>query len=460
MATVTRENIGLLNDKITVTVSKEDYLPSFEKALKHYAKGANVPGFRKGMVPSGVIKKMHGPAVFSDEVLRSIEKGLTDYMTQEKLDIFAQPLPSSENDPRKLDMNNPADYSFAFEVGLKPDFVMPDLAKLKLIKYNIEVTDAMIDEEVKRLQSRLGKLTEPETVSSDENVLNLKFEECDSEGNLVENGIAKDNSLLVKYFSESLRPELMGKKNDDSFVIQLKSAFEDKERDWLLNDLGLNKEDASSIEKYFKVTITKVGLVENRELNEEFFKEVYPNKEIKTESEFREQIKSEIANYWGSQSRNHLHHELYHAMLDDTKVEFPETFLKRWLLNGGEKPKSPNQVEEEFPIFKNQLKWTLISDHIIKENSLDVNQQELRDSLRSQVMSYFGSMGAADSNLDWLDTYVDRMMKDDQQIESAYRRLITEKLFNWAETQIHPNEKGISVEDFQNLQKEHEHHAH
>ncbi|PWT97302.1 MAG: trigger factor [Bacteroidetes bacterium] len=459
MATVTRENIGLLNDKITVTVSKEDYLPSFEKALKHYAKAANVPGFRKGMVPSGVIKKMHGPAVFSDEVLRSIEKGLTDYMTQEKLDIFAQPLPSAENDPRKLDMNNPAEYSFAFEVGLKPEFKMPDLAKLKLTKYNIEVTDSMIDEEVKRLQSRLGKMTEPETVTSDENVLNIKFEETDKDGNPVENGIVKENSLLVKYFSESVRPELMGKKKDDSVVVQLKSGFEDKEREWLIHDLGLNKDDESSVEKYFKATITKVGLVENRELNEEFFKEVYPNKEIKTEAEFREQIKSEIANYWASQSRNHLHHELYHALLDGTQVEFPESFLKRWLLNGGEKPKSPTQVEEEFPIFKNQLKWTLISDDIIKGNNLEVNPQELRDSLRSQVMSYFGSMGA-DSNLDWLDTYVDRMMKDEQQVESAYRRLITEKLFNWAETQIQPNEKSISVEDFQNLQKEHEHHAH
>src|SRR5690606_40651958 len=119
MATVTRENIGVLNDKITVTVSKEDYFPPFEKALKQYAKSANIPGFRKGMVPSGVIKKMHGPAVYTEEVLRSIEKGLIDYLEQEKLDIFAQPLPAADNDPGSLDMNNPAEYSFHFEVGLK-----------------------------------------------------------------------------------------------------------------------------------------------------------------------------------------------------------------------------------------------------------------------------------------------------------------------------------------------------
>ncbi len=459
MATVTRENIGLLNDRITVTVSKDDYLPSFEKALKQYARSANVPGFRKGMVPPGVIKKMHGASVFSDEVLKSIEKGLMDYLNQEKLDIFAQPMPSTENDPAKLDMNNPVDYSFAFEVGLKPGFELADLGKMKLTRYKVEVTDQMIDEEVKRLQSRLGKMTEPETISSDENVLNLTFEESDAQGNPVENGISKENSLLVKYFREPSRMELIGKKKSDVLVIQLKDGFEDKEREWLINDLGLDKEDPAAIEKYFKLTITKIGLVENRELNEEFFGEVYPGKEIKTDAEFRDQIKSEIEKYWDAQSRNYLHHELYHALIDETRIEFPEGFLKRWLQSGGEKPKSTEQVEEEFPVFKNQLTWTLISDKMIRENNLEVSDEELREYLKNQVLSYFGAMPQG-TDLGWMDSYVDRMMKDEQQVEGAYRRLITEKVFQWAETKIQPEEKPIGAEDFQKLQKEHEHHNH
>ena len=127
MATVTRENIGLLTDKITVNVSKGDYLPSFEKSLKQYGKQANIPGFRKGMVPAGLIKKMYGNSVFTDEVLRTVEKELTTYMSTEKLEIFAQPLPLPENDARQIDINNPADYSFAFEVGLKPSFNLADL---------------------------------------------------------------------------------------------------------------------------------------------------------------------------------------------------------------------------------------------------------------------------------------------------------------------------------------------
>ena len=122
MSLVTRENIGVLTDKITVKVQKDDYLPSFEKALKDYSRKANIPGFRKGMVPAGLIKKMYGNSVFADEVLRSVEKELTSYMANEKLDIFAQPLPLPENDARQIDMTRPEDYSFAFEVVLKPAF--------------------------------------------------------------------------------------------------------------------------------------------------------------------------------------------------------------------------------------------------------------------------------------------------------------------------------------------------
>ena len=198
MATVTRENIGLLNDKITVKVVGDDYLPSFEKALKSYSKTANIPGFRKGMVPTGMIKKMHGQAVFTDEVLKTVEKELTNYVNTEKLEIFAQPIPLEENDARSLDVNNPAEYAFAFEVGLKPEFSIANLGTEKITRYKVTVTDEMVNEEVNRLQLRHGKMTDPEEVTGDDNVVNVIFIETDEAGNEVEGGIRKDNSLLVK----------------------------------------------------------------------------------------------------------------------------------------------------------------------------------------------------------------------------------------------------------------------
>ncbi|MBS1918322.1 MAG: trigger factor [Bacteroidetes bacterium] len=459
MATVTRENISLLNDKITVKVAKDDYLPSFEKALKEYSKKANIPGFRKGMVPVGMIKKMYGNSVLTDEVLRTVEKELTNYMTSEKLDIFAQPLPLPENDARQIDVSSPAEYAFAFEVGLKPEFTIADLAKAKLTRYKIEVTDQMVNDEVERLQIRNGKMTDPESVTGDDNVINITFTESDADGNAIEGGISKDNSLLVKYFNENFRKNWIGKKKDDFVVLQLATAFDEKEREWIISDLGLDKEDKTATEKYFKVTITKVGLVERAELNEEFFKTVYPKKEIKTEEEFKAAIKEEINNYWDAQTRSQLHHSLYHEILDHTNIDFPESFLKRWIQSSGEQPKSAEEAEHEFPVFANQLKWTLIVNKVVTENNIEVTADDIKASAKQQLLSYMQGQ-VMDEEQPWITDYVNRMMQDRKFVEETMHRIQTDKVFAWTETQIKPTEKTITAEEFNKMQQEHQHHHH
>src|SRR5688572_23793215 len=185
MATITKENIGLLHEKLTVKLEKTDYLPSFEKALKEYGKKANIPGFRKGMVPASLIKMMYGPSLFTDEVLRSVDRELIGYLQNDKLDIFAQPLPL-ETDIRQLDVNNPADYSFHFEVGVKPGFELADLGTAKTTRYVVTVTDDMINSEIARLQNRYGNLKDQDAVADEENVLNVIFTEVDENGNTIE----------------------------------------------------------------------------------------------------------------------------------------------------------------------------------------------------------------------------------------------------------------------------------
>ena len=453
MAEVKRENIGLLHDKLTVKLTKEDYYPSFEKSIKEYSKKANIPGFRKGMVPAGMVKKMYGASVFYDAVIKEVEKEIQNYLTAEKPDFFAQPLPMS-SDLRHLDMNNPADYEFPFEIGLKPQ-VDVDLAKAKLTLHKVKVTDEMINEEIKQLQNRHGKMLDPETVSSEENVLNVNFVEADAEGNAAQDGITKDNSLLVKYFTPVFREQLMGKKKDDSIVLQLNNAFEEKEREWIIGDLGLDKDDTSAGDKYFKMMITKVGLVERRELNEEFFNEVLAGKEMKTEEAFRNELRDEIQKHWDAQSRVQLHDQIYHFLLD-TPIQFPDEFLKKWLQRGGEKEKSEEEVEAEFPSFTNQLKWTLISDKIIKENNLEVTEEELRENMKKEILQYFGQM-KMDGDTSWIESYIDRMMKEEKQVDASYRRLITDKLFSWAEGQSKPEEKEVSAEELTRMQHNHHH---
>jgi trigger factor len=455
MATVTKENIGLLHEKLTVKLEKTDYLPSFEKALKEYSKKANIPGFRKGMVPAGLIKKMYGTDLFRDEVLRTVDKELVSYLQNDKLDIFAQPLPL-EWDDRQIDLNNPADYTFHFEVGMKPDFNLPELAKAPITRYVVNVTDEMVDNEIARLQNRYGNMTDKEAVDGDENVLNVVFTETDATGNEIEGGIKKDNSLLVKYFSEAYRNTLTGKKTGDVFNVQLKTAFDDKEREWIVSDLG-GKEDPTAADKYFNIAITKVGLLEKRELNEEFFNQLYPNAEIKTEADFGNKLKEEIQNYWASQARNQIHDQAYHQLIDHTEIKFPEGFLRKWIKTQGQDPKSDEEVEKEFPGFLNQLKWTLITDKIVNENGVQVNPDEVRAFAKQQLFSYMGGANLGEDQ-PWVNDYVEKMMKDRKFVEDSYTRIQTQKIFEWAETQVKPTDKAISAEDFTKMVEEHKHH--
>jgi trigger factor len=455
MATVTRENIGLLHDKIVVKVSKEDYFSSFDKKLKEYSKTANIPGFRKGMVPAGMIKKMYGSSIFTDEVVKTVEKELYNYLNTEKPEIFAQPLPLA-SDLAKMDLNNPADYEFGFEMGLKPAYTIADLSKAKLTLHKVKATDTMVEDEINRMQIKGGKMTEPETVDNEENVLNILFKEADKDGTVIEGGITKENSVIVKYFTAAVQKKVMGKKVGDIVTIQLSKAFEGDKLTAIVKDLGLDADDKEAAKKYFNLEIVKIGLVEKRELNEEFFKEIYPAKDIKTEEELRTAIKEEIQQYWDAQSRNQLQDQLYHYLIDETKMEFPADFLKRWMQNGGEKPKTVEEVEHEFPSFTNSLKWTLISDKLIQDNKLQVTNEELRESMKTEVMRYFGTMNLGEDTA-WLDSYIDRMMKDEKQVDSSYRRLVTDKLFGWIEGQIKTKEKEVTGEELGAMMHNHQH---
>jgi trigger factor len=459
MATVTQQEVAPLHKQISITINKEDYLPQFEKALKDYSKKANIPGFRKGMVPAGLIRKMYGNSLFVDEVLRTVDREVISFIQKENLDIFAQPIPLEMN-LAQLDVNKPSAYNFTFEVGMKPEFSLPELSKENVKRYKVDVTDAMVAEEVDRLLHRYGNVTEPEAISNEENVLNVLFIETDAAGNEVDGGIRKENSLLVKYFNSSIQQQLMGKKKDDTLQILL-SDIEERERAAVLEDLGLTEEEAAG--KPFKIVLTKIGQVEKRELNEELFSQLFPKDEIKTEEEFRNRIKTEMESQWNQESRNQLHHQLYHILLEHTHINFPEAFLKRWMKSGGQQegqpPKSDEEVEQEFPTFINQLKWTLITDKIAQENDLQVQQEDVRQFAKQQLLGYMG-MSALDEEQDWVRDYIDRMMKDRKYVEDAYNRLQTQKMFEWAESQVAAQETLISKEEFMRMNETHQHEHH
>src|SRR5437867_3760574 len=320
------------------------------------------------MIPAFLINRMYGSSLFADGVLRSIDRELVEYLETEKVDIFAQPLPDELN-LRQLDVNSPTDYHFSFEIGLKPDFKLADLGKTKTTRYKVKVTDEMINSEIARLQNRYGNMKDEDTVTTEENVLNVTFSEVDENGNNLPDGITKDNSLLVKYFAQNIRKERMTK------------------------------------------------------------------------------------------AKKQVQQHAYHELLDHTEIKFPEDFLKKWMKTQGEKSKSDEDVEKELPVFINQLKWTLISDKIVSESGIQVTQDEIRNFARQQLFGYMG-MGQLDEEQAWVKDYVEKMMKDRKYLEDAYNRIQGQKIFDWAEIQLNPEEKQITAEEFTKLVEAHQHHHH
>lgn len=458
MASVTRESIGNLHEKITVKLEKQDYLPEFEKDIKSYSKRANIPGFRKGMVPIGMIRKMVGKELYTDVVIKSAEKELRNYLEEEKVDYFGQPLflNDDENFP-VLNLQDPAEYEFLFEVGLRPqvEINLPKETDLKLYKVQVKPED--IDQRIDNLQNQFGNLKPVETIENGENIINFSVTRVDQEGQPVEGGLSANSSLYVKVFSEDFQEKLNGKKKDDVLRGVLGEMVDPEKYGGFYENIGVDPEDKETLSSEVEIKISDVNTLEKLPLNEEFFKKAYPALEIKTEEEFRKAIEEDEQKNWDRAAKNFLDHNVHHLLME-IPVALPEDFLKKMMADP-KKPSTPEEVNKAFPEFSKQLKWSLISQKIIQDHNLSISEDEIREDIKSELKNYFQNMNLGESSDDgWLDDYVNRVMADKKQQEQRIDKLMVEKVFDWALTQISIPEIEISQEDFRKEISEHQHH--
>lgn len=460
MSSVTQENIAKYHERIIVSLSKEDYMPEIDKSLKIFSKNAQIPGFRKGMVPVGIVRKMYGASIFSEEIMKLASKNLEDYLIQNKFEIFGRPIQGANQKPYNFDINNPSDYTFEFEIGTKPAFDIPFLSGSATIPlYKVSVSDSILQEEIEKLQYKAGEMKDPESVTTEDNVLNVVFTECDTDGNAIVGGIQKDNSLLVKYFTQSLQEQLMGKKAGDFILFNLQATFDEKLLPAIMKDLNLDAQDEAARNKNFKLGITKVGLIEKAELNLATFEKIYPGREIETEEKFRETLRSEMEQYWSTQSRTFLHNELFERLVHETPIELPINFLKRFMSIGGEKYVAPEEVEKQFGNFDHQIRWELISSELVQQFGIEVTKTDLETAARMQVMSYFGQHGEMPSmDAEWLDPFIEKQLADKKFRGELENKIITDKLFWAIEQKVNLQETEVSVEEFVKIPVSHHHH--
>ena len=452
MATVTQENIGTLHEKIKITLPKDDYVPSFTSSLKKQAKNANLPGFRKGMVPAGMLRKMYGPGIFQEEILKMASKQLEKYILDNKIEFLARPLPAESQALLKLDMDSTDDYVFEYEYAAVPNMELSLLdSKDKWPLYKVDVTDEMINEEVERFRYKAGNMLDVEEISQEDNVLNVSITETSNP-----EAEAKDNSLLLKYFTPKAQEELKGKKVDASITMKMSDAINADVLPAIIKDLGLDPAVEDNKDKEFTILITKIGVIEKPEMTEEFFKQIYPTQEIKTEDEFRAQVKLDIENYWNSQSKNFLHNEIYERFIHETAFDMPDTFLKRWLLVSEDKYKSMADVEAAYDGFSHGIRWELILKKIVEANNIDVSHEEIETAVKAQLAQYFGG-AQFDEGAEWVQQFLNKQMQDRDTYEKTYRQVLNTKVFDFLENKLDTEEKTISVDDFIKLPHTHHH---
>lgn len=457
MATITRQPIGELHDKVVIKLTKEDYYPSFEKSLKSYAKTANVPGFRKGNVPAGLVKKMYGQSVFQDEILRTAGQQLEGYLQQNSVGIFGQPMIMPQESALALDMNNPQDVDFAFEIGLKPDFQIPALdGSHTLTRYNVQISDSVIEDEIKRITRRYGKVENPDTITTGDNILYATFTPTNETGEPTEGATPVEETVLIEKLPAKFREMLMGRKADESLLFRPIDVAEPEELPAFMKDSLKN--DVAAAEHYYEVKITKIGLLVPRELDIMLYGEVFPVDNIIDEAGFRARIAEELQREYAKAAENRMNDEIYELLVHTTPIQLPVAFLKRWMREGQEKPLSEAQVERDFPGFDHQLRWTLISDKLIQDAGINVTRDEVLHDIKGRVMAHFGM--EPDEEAPWLKDYMQKLSKDQKTMDETYRQLLYARLFDWLRTKFAIVEKDVTDEEFLNLASAHDMHHH
>lgn len=432
---IKHENTDTLNAVVKVDINKEDYQPKVDKILKDYKKSANIPGFRKGHVPIGLIKKQYGKAVLVDEVNKLLQDALNKYITEEKLDILGNPLPKQQDD---FDWNNDT-YQFEFELGLAPEFDI-DLNPKKGIKhYKIEADKDMIDNQIKSIQKQYGKLVSQNEVK---------------EGFLVQGKFVNEEEEIDH--QTTLKPEdlkskkdqklLLGAKVNDSITYKTKGLFKDTAD--LAKHLGIEEDKAKELKTEVNFEISEINEEILAELNEELFNKIYPNAEIKTEKDLREKIKDDAESQLEQQSDQQLLNDVSEYLIDNVEFDLPSDFLKKWLRVSGEEELTEEQAKEEFEKSEKGLRFQLIEGKIIKDNKLQVTMDEIKDTTKNQIKMQMAQYGQMDLPDEQLESFAQSVLQKEDEVKKISDQVMNKKLLDFYKNNVNLKVKTVNYEKF------------
>lgn len=446
---VSFENPDKINGLLTITVEEDDYKSEVEKTLKDYRKKANVPGFRPGQVPMGMIKRQFGSAVKMDAVNKIVGEQINKYIADNKINMLGQPLASEAQQPQDLEKEAP--YTFIFDIAVAPEFDIELTAKDKIDYYDITVDDALIDRQVEMFASRLGKNADVEEYA-DGDVIKGDLRELDEKGNTKENGLTVEAAMVMpEYIKAAAQKKLFkGAKVGDVITFNPRKAYKDRDAE-LASLLKVGKDKLAEHEGDFSYQITNIQRFENHPVDQELFDQTFGKGQVKDEKEFRAKIAEGL--------KKQLEMDSDYKFLQDVRkyaeekvgqLTYPDALLKR-VMKENNKEKNQEFIDKNYEASIRELTWSLIRNKLSEKAQVKVNDDDVRNAARETARVQFAQYGMNNVPDEYVNNYADQLLKKQESVQQFVDRAVDLKLIEAIKRVVKLNKKSISLDDFNKM---------
>ncbi len=442
------ENPDKINGQLTVTVEESDYKEDVEKTLKDYRKKANMPGFRPGQVPMGMIKRQYGPAVKMDVINKQVGRKVYDYIKENNIPMLGEPLASEKHDA--VDLEKDAPYTFVFDIAVAPDFKIELNGKNKIDYYKIQVDDKLIDQQVDSFAARMGEYVKAESFEGND-MLKGDLRELDEQGNTKEGGLTVEAAVLMPAYIkvEEEKKKFDGAKLGDIVTFNPRKAYASDVE--LASFLKIDKEQVKDHEGDFSYQITEINRFQNHAVNQELFDNIYGKDAVKDEKQFREKIAEGLqAQLEGESDYKFLLDTRAYAEKKVGKLEYPDELLKR-IMRKNNPDKDEAFVEKNYDESIKQLTWHLIKEQLVKAHDIKVEDQDVKEVARAAARAQFAQYGMSNVPDEYIDNYVNDLLKKQESVDAFIDRAVDTKLTQALKNSVKLNEKEISLDDFQKM---------
>ena len=447
---VSFQNIDKVSALLTVKLEKADYQEKVDKSLKTFRQKAQIPGFRKGMVPMSLVKKMYGKSVIAEEVNKLLSEKVYDYIKSNNVNMLGEPLPNEEKQ-QVIDFDTMEEFEFVFDIALAPEFKAEVSNTDKVDYYTIEVTDEMVENQVKAYTQRNGKYDQV-SAYEDNDMLKGLIAELDENGNTKEGGIQVEGAVLMPSYmkNEEQKAIFANAKVNDVLVFNPNAAYDGHDAE-IASLLKIEKEAAAEMKSNFSFQVEEITRFVPGDLNQELFDQVFGKDAVKTEEEFRAKVKEGIAAQFVADSDYKFLIDARKMLMEKVgKLEFPDALLKRIMLLNN-KEKGEEFVAENYEKSVEELTWHLIKEQLVKDNEIKVEQEDVINMAKDATKAQFAQYGMMTVPEDILENYAQEMLKKKENVDGLVGRVVEAKLATALKAKVTLNNKTVSMEEFNKM---------